>query len=149
MSEVLRHRGVRWISAGIGGFLAENLIMSENREWIIENIPNGQAGYHSLYNTLSSIACLSVAWGYFRHGRGQGPRILTVVGGTRLISSFILRAGGLYLTCMHTSKNFIATRFKIQSHVHSASWIISVFAETSSARPVRRGCIYIRPCIKH
>ena len=78
----------------VGGFLAENFIMSENRQWLIENLPNGSAGYHSLYNTLSSLACCSVAYGYFRHGRSQGPRAFAAITGGRLLSSFALRAGG-------------------------------------------------------
>lgn len=33
---VLRHKGVLFIGVGWGGFIAENLILSENRQWIIE-----------------------------------------------------------------------------------------------------------------
>jgi uncharacterized membrane protein len=47
------------------------VILSENRTEIIESIGNDQ--YHTLYNTLSTLACGSIAWGYFKHGRGKGP----------------------------------------------------------------------------
>ena len=60
---------VRWVVAGWTGFVCENLVLSENRSWIIEQI--GDAKYHTLYNTLSTIACGSVAFGYLRYGPGR------------------------------------------------------------------------------
>lgn len=40
---VLRDKGVLFIGLGWGGFIAENLVLSENRSWIIERF--GEANY--------------------------------------------------------------------------------------------------------
>lgn len=64
-------KGVKWIVGGYTAFIAENVILSENRGQIIANI--GEESYHMLYNTLSTVATLSIAYGYVRHGRKQGP----------------------------------------------------------------------------
>jgi uncharacterized membrane protein len=71
---------VKWIAFGWGGFTVENLILSENRSWIIGEI--GEKKYHTLYNSLSSIACGSVAFGYLRHGPG---RLINKIGTGRTI----------------------------------------------------------------
>lgn len=71
MAALWGHSGVRFVAAGWLGFITENLVLSENRTYIIETF--GEETYHGLYNTLSSVACVSIAYGYFRHGRGQGP----------------------------------------------------------------------------
>ena len=70
---MLAHKGVRWITLGWTGFIAENVILSHNREYIIETF--GEKTYHGFYSTLSSAACLSIAYGYFRYGRNAGPII--------------------------------------------------------------------------
>ena len=75
MSTLLAHKGVRWITIGWTGFIAENVILSHNREWIIDRF--GKQKYHGVYNILSSAACLSIAYGYFRYGRNQGPILNT------------------------------------------------------------------------
>eukprot|EP01083_Nonionella_stella_P022205 61435_1 len=65
------HKGVRYIAFGWTAFIAENVVLSHNREYIIETI--GEQQYHGVYSVLSSAACLSIAYGYFRYGRQQGP----------------------------------------------------------------------------
>eukprot|EP01084_Bolivina_argentea_P201640 344647_1 len=70
---MLAHKGVRWITLGWTGFIAENLILSHNREYIIDTF--NKETYHGVYNVLSSAACLSIAYGYFRYGRNAGPII--------------------------------------------------------------------------
>lgn len=69
--KVWQSTGVRWIGLGWTAFIAENLVLSHHRTEIIENFGNDR--YHQFYNTLSGMACASIAWGYFRHGRMQGP----------------------------------------------------------------------------
>lgn len=73
-TKVASHPGVRWISLGWAGFIAENLVLSHNRGAIIESI--GEDNYHRSYSALSTVACSSIAYGYFRHGRAQGPRLV-------------------------------------------------------------------------
>jgi hypothetical protein len=69
----LASRGVRWIAAGWTGFILENLVLSHNRTEIISTF--GSDTYHNAYNTLSTVACSSIAWGYFKHGRRTGPKL--------------------------------------------------------------------------
>ena len=71
--QALHSKAVRWIGLGWSAFIAENVILSHNREWIIQNY--GDDNYHNLYNTLSTAACGSIAWGYLKHGRGKGPML--------------------------------------------------------------------------
>ena len=63
--------GIKWIAGGWAVFLAENVILSENREWICRYY--GEKMYHGIYNTLSSAACLSILFGYFKH-KGKGRK---------------------------------------------------------------------------
>lgn len=61
------HKGVRLVSLGWIAFILENLVMSQNREYIIDNFGDDQ--YHLAYNTLSTLACGYLCYGYFRYGR--------------------------------------------------------------------------------
>jgi len=54
----LRNPGVRWVAVGWTGFITENLLLSENRQAIIEAI--GDREYHLIYSSLSTIACSSI-----------------------------------------------------------------------------------------
>eukprot|EP00993_Chasmostoma_nieuportense_P003541 NODE_4250_length_818_cov_19.526773_g4092_i0.p1 GENE.NODE_4250_length_818_cov_19.526773_g4092_i0~~NODE_4250_length_818_cov_19.526773_g4092_i0.p1 ORF type:complete len:258 (+),score=69.90 NODE_4250_length_818_cov_19.526773_g4092_i0:68-775(+) len=81
------HAGVKWIALGWGGFIAENLVLSHNRQSLIEHF--GARAYHGCYSVLSTTACCSIAYGYLRHGRGKGPVLWT--------PTPVMRAGGLLL----------------------------------------------------
>lgn len=72
ISSILSHKGPRYILLGWTFFISENLLLSENRDFIISKIT--EKNYHSLYNTLSAASCGSILYGYFRYGR-QGPRL--------------------------------------------------------------------------
>lgn len=67
-----RHISTKLVLFGWTGFIAENLILSHNRKEIIESI--GDDNYHRIYNTLSTIACGSIAYGFLRY-RTTGPLI--------------------------------------------------------------------------
>jgi uncharacterized membrane protein len=54
---------------GWSAFLAENIILSHNKDYIVNRY--GQDGYHTLYNTLSTVACSSILYGFFKN-RGKG-----------------------------------------------------------------------------
>jgi hypothetical protein len=92
ISELFKSKGVRWISAGWTAFILENLVLSHNREDIISNF--GADRYHLVYNTLSTAACGSIAWGYFKHGRKTGP-VLAGRPKTVLLVGFALQTLGL------------------------------------------------------
>ena len=63
--------GIKWVACGWTLFLAENVVLSENREWICEKY--GEKLYHGVYNTLSSAACISILFGFLKH-KGQGKK---------------------------------------------------------------------------
>lgn len=73
MNEVLRSKAVRWIGLGWTAFIVENVVLSHNRDYIIERY--GDVDYHNAYNFLSTTACGSIAWGYLKHGRRKGPTL--------------------------------------------------------------------------
>ncbi|KAI8907318.1 hypothetical protein EDD86DRAFT_53188 [Gorgonomyces haynaldii] len=76
-------KGSRIIALGWTCFTAENLIMSENRQWIIEQLGN-EKRYHLVYNSLSTAACASIAYGFLRYRKGTS---VTPFGG-RLLPFF-------------------------------------------------------------
>lgn len=57
-------------ATGWTAFILENLILSENRQTIIDAL--GDDNYHLAYSTLSTLACGSIMYGYLRYGRGKG-----------------------------------------------------------------------------
>ncbi len=62
---------LKWAAGGWSLFIAENLLLSENRTYLIDRL--GDDGYHGLYGTLSTVAMGSVAYAYRYKVRGQGP----------------------------------------------------------------------------
>lgn len=50
--------GFKWVSLGWSGFIAENLVLSENRGKLIEKL--GDDTYHIAYSSLSLVACSSI-----------------------------------------------------------------------------------------
>jgi uncharacterized membrane protein len=65
----LQSRGAKWIAVGWTAFIGENLILSHNREEIINAF--GPKTYNYTYSFLSTAACGSIAYGLLRHGRGK------------------------------------------------------------------------------
>ena len=83
----------RWICLGWGGFTLENLILSENRTEIIEYFgKHGDATYHRIYNTLSTLACASVAFGYLRYR--PGIQYIKRISNLRLALGFTIASVG-------------------------------------------------------
>ena len=64
-------RGSKWIAAGWIGFITENLVLSENRQYIIDNY--GKDKYMAAYSSLSALSCGSIGYGLLRYGIGQSP----------------------------------------------------------------------------
>jgi len=56
---VLRDKGVLFIGLGWGGFIAENLILSENRTWIIEQF--GETNYITVCACMRACVCARLA----------------------------------------------------------------------------------------
>ncbi|KAJ3076441.1 CAAX prenyl protease [Podochytrium sp. JEL0797] len=78
LQQILSHRGTKWIFIGWTGFIAENLILSENRELLVDSF--GEDSYKKAYGTLSTLACGSIAYGYLAHGHHKGPRVASLSG---------------------------------------------------------------------
>ncbi|RYY84978.1 hypothetical protein EON63_08185, partial [archaeon] len=64
---------MRWITLGWVGFITENLVVSHNRDYLIHNF--GDDEYHIVYNVLSTAACSSIAYGFFRYGKFGGSTL--------------------------------------------------------------------------
>jgi hypothetical protein len=67
----LNNNGIKFVAGGWGLFLLENIILSENREWLCKTY--GEDMYHYGYNTLSTSACLSILYGFAKY-KGSGRR---------------------------------------------------------------------------
>eukprot|EP00040_Diaphanoeca_grandis_P005604 m.33642 g.33642 ORF g.33642 m.33642 type:complete len:288 (-) comp16850_c0_seq1:168-1031(-) len=91
---------VKIIGLGWCGFIAENLILSENRTEIIAKI--GDDNYHHVYNTLSTTACSAIAYGYYI-GRKKGPQIRIPGVGSK-VAAFGLQAVGLGIAAQFAPK---------------------------------------------
>lgn len=60
------------LTEGLSLFIAENLILSHNRELLLSK--SSEKIYQAIYSTFSLAACGGEAYGYFRYGRG-GKRL--------------------------------------------------------------------------
>jgi uncharacterized membrane protein len=84
-------RGAQWVLAGTGGFVLENLVLSDNRTELIDAF--GEAEYHMGYSLLSTLACGSVAYGYIRF-RTVGPT-LAPPGSAAKLGAIVFQSLGL------------------------------------------------------
>lgn len=74
VSSLLRSSSIRWAAGGWTFFIAENVILSENRTFLIEKF--GDEGYHIAYGTLSTLAVASIAYAYLRKIPRNAPPLL-------------------------------------------------------------------------
>ena len=87
---------LRWAVGGWTFFIAENAILSENRTAIIDAV--GEQQYHALYGGISTTACLSIAYGYFKKVQHAPPLqwpLAAAVPASRMACAFALQAAGL------------------------------------------------------
>lgn len=89
------HPGVRWIAGGWAAFITENLVLSHNRDYLVNNF--SEARYVQAYNALSSASCAAIAYGYFRHGRGRGPRLWSAPSLPLRVGAFVFQTTGLLI----------------------------------------------------
>lgn len=89
-AQVLAHPSVYLCGGGWLFFVAENAVLSENRQVFIDRL--GERGYKSCYGLLSTCSLASVAYGLWRHG--PGPR-LRIVGTPSLALGSALTCVGL------------------------------------------------------
>eukprot|EP00640_Fibrocapsa_japonica_P002350 CAMPEP_0113934358 /NCGR_PEP_ID=MMETSP1339-20121228/1694_1 /TAXON_ID=94617 /ORGANISM="Fibrocapsa japonica" /LENGTH=284 /DNA_ID=CAMNT_0000936135 /DNA_START=105 /DNA_END=956 /DNA_ORIENTATION=+ /assembly_acc=CAM_ASM_000762 len=67
----------QWAVGGWAFFIAENLILSENRSCIIEQL--GEDGYHIMYGLCSTAACSSIGYAYLKKVK-QAPPLAWSIG---------------------------------------------------------------------
>jgi len=92
MATISSHKGVQFVIFGWSAFILENLVLSHNRDQIIARF--GEERYHYFYNTLSTAACTSIAYGYVKHGRKQGPKLWQVGTPAMRAAAFAFQALG-------------------------------------------------------
>ena len=73
---LIKDKGVKYITFGWLGFIAENIVVSHNREYIISHL-GGEKSYKYLYSFCSSMATISIFYGYFKYARNKGPLIFS------------------------------------------------------------------------
>lgn len=88
-------RAARWVGGGWTFFIAENLVLSENRSTIIDVLGGDEQRYLVLYSGLSTLSCAAIGYGYLKGRRrgamiGGGPP-----GALRQIAGLGLQAVGL------------------------------------------------------
>ncbi|KAI8834034.1 hypothetical protein BJ741DRAFT_610800 [Chytriomyces cf. hyalinus JEL632] len=95
LKQVLSHAGTKWIAIGWTAFIAENVIVSENRETLVGAL--GEDRYRMAYGVLSTAACSSIAYGYLVHGHRKGPSVVPYLGGSAAVKLTVvgLQALGL------------------------------------------------------
>ncbi|KAJ3230084.1 CAAX prenyl protease [Chytriomyces hyalinus] len=95
LKQVLSHTGTKWIAIGWTAFIAENVIVSENRETLVGAL--GEDRYRMAYGFLSTAACSSIAYGYLVHGHHKGPSVVPYLGGSPAVKLTVvgLQALGL------------------------------------------------------
>lgn len=88
---LLENKSLRFIAGGWTFFIAENFVLSHNRTEIIDKI--GDGGYHTVYNSLSSAACMSLGYGYYklRNNAANNLRLFKVT--PSIFSASILATG--------------------------------------------------------
>lgn len=64
ISELLSSSSFRWAVGGWSFFIAENVVLSENRSFIIEKLGGDEDVYHYVYGACSTFAVGSIFYGY-------------------------------------------------------------------------------------
>ena len=87
ISNISNSKAIRWISAGWSAFILENLIISNNRQKIINQI--GTNNYIFCYSALSTVTTGSIIYGYIKYGRKNGPFLNKVTRSNLILGGFI------------------------------------------------------------
>lgn len=86
---------MKWAVGGWSFFIAENLILSENRTFLIDKL--GDDAYHAVYGTLSTIATASIGYAYLYKIPKNAPPLLWTAAvplASRLAAWAFLSLGG-------------------------------------------------------
>lgn len=83
---------MQWAIGGWTLFITENVILSENRTWLINKL--GDDGYHVAYGICSTAACATIGYGYMYKLK---PVAIYVPSPQAKIASFIFTSLGLVM----------------------------------------------------
>lgn len=86
----LRSSSFRWAAGGWAFFIAENVVLSENRTLLIEQL--GDTGYHNVYGLCSTAAVTSIGYAYWKKVRLVEP-LVAVTMPSRVVSWALLSLG--------------------------------------------------------
>lgn len=92
LQSLLASRGSKWIVGGWAGFMAENVVLSHNREELIAAV--GKETYLKLYGLLSTVSTGAILYGYVRYGRRTDP-IKMAKGSAYVVAGYFLQGCGL------------------------------------------------------
>eukprot|EP00747_Dinoflagellata_sp_TGD_P017220 gnl/TRDRNA2_/TRDRNA2_125676_c0_seq1.p1 gnl/TRDRNA2_/TRDRNA2_125676_c0~~gnl/TRDRNA2_/TRDRNA2_125676_c0_seq1.p1 ORF type:complete len:424 (+),score=89.36 gnl/TRDRNA2_/TRDRNA2_125676_c0_seq1:94-1365(+) len=93
--EAIQHHGVRMVAAGWSAFIVENVVVTQNRDWII-NALGDEKMYISVYGTLSTTCLSATVYSYLRYARRSGPAAFTgSLPPTRAAAALALQSLGL------------------------------------------------------
>jgi prenyl protein peptidase len=90
----LKSSSVRWAAGGWAFFIVENVVLSENRTFLIENL--GDDGYHNVYGLISTAAVGSIIYAYVNKARNVPPLLWTAAAApfpSRVASWMLLSVG--------------------------------------------------------
>ncbi len=130
VGSILQNTGVRWITAGWVGFLAENFILSHNRDELIDRL--GESTYHNVYGAFSLVACSSIAYGYKKYGVAiSGPRLWSWSPRARgpRAAAFVLQALGL------VGFSQLAPKLQVPVSLGNKSFSVGQAAQNESLAP--------------
>ena len=108
---LLRSSSIGWAVGGWAFFIAENVVLSENRSFLIHHL--GDAGYHNIYGLISTTAVGSIAYAYLKKVQNTPPFLWmgTSVPVPSRIASFLLLSLGLGIASQALPKFQIPVAF--------------------------------------
>lgn len=99
----------KWIGGGWTLFIAENVILSENRNHIIGAL-GSESSYTYVYSAASTVACSSIAYGYWK-GRRSGALISGIPRGGRQLAAIGIQGLGFIAAAQLLPKLQIPVEF--------------------------------------
>lgn len=127
---ILSSSQMRWAVGGWSFFIAENLVLSENRQAIIQRL--GDSNYHALYGMISTAAMASVGYGY-RYKVRAAPPFFPRISMPMRVASFISYSLGLGLASQTMPKFQIPVVHTDRSHYPGDDKLSSIYSERVEA----------------
>jgi len=96
LPQILSSSATKWAVGGWSFFIAENVILSENRTYLIHNF--GEDKYRMAYGTCSTVAMGSILYGYFYKVKDMSPyRFSKSIPTSMKIGAFMVQGLGAFM----------------------------------------------------